>query len=102
MTGEEGSGIFVACALNLSWKESGLVCLVVTTPASEDASLPLSSSGRLKCTRSPILELDRGSLWFTRTPSSLGLEGCSTDGGSEWGGEGCGSIAARLVVELAE
>lgn len=102
LTGEEGSGIFVACPLNLSRKESGLVWLVVTMPPSDDTSLPLSSSGRLKCTRSPILELDRGSLWFTRTPSSLGLGGGSTEGGSGLGGEGCCSIAARLVVELAE
>ena len=102
LTGEEGSGIFADCPLNLSWKESGLVWLVVTMPPSEDASLPLSSSGRLKWTRSPILELDRGSLWFTRTPSSLGLGSCSTEGGSGLGGDGCCSIAARLVVELAE
>ena len=64
-------------------------------------ALILTSSGRLKCTRSPILELDRGSLWFTRTPSSLGLGGCST-GGSGLGGDVCCSIRARLVVELAE
>ena len=99
--GEEGSGIFADCPLNLSRKESGLVWLVVTIPPSEDASLPLSSSGRLKCTRSPILELDRGSLWFTRTPSSLGLGG-SIEGGSGFGGVGCCSVIARLVVELAE
>lgn len=102
MTGEEGSGIFAACPLNLSRKESGLVWLVVTMPLSDDASLLLSSSGRLKCTRSPILELERGSLWFTRTPSSLGLGGCSTEGGSGLGGDGCCSVTARFVVELAE
>ena len=101
LTGEEGSEIFADCPLNLSWKESGLVWWVVTMPPSEDSSLPLSSSGRLKCTRSPILELDRGSLWFTSTPSSLGLGGCSTEG-SGLGGDGCCSIRARLVVELAE
>lgn len=102
LTGEEGSGIFAGCTLNLSRKESGLVWLAVTVPSSGDASLPLSSSGRLKCTRSPILELDRGSLWFTRTPSSLGLGGCSTEGGCGLGGDGCCSIIVRLVMELAE
>lgn len=102
LTGEEGSGTFGPCPLNLSRKESGLVWLLVATPPSGDTLLPLSSSGRLKCTRSPILELDRGSLWFTRTPSSLGLGGCSAEGGCGLGGDGCCSVTARLVVELAE
>lgn len=99
--GEEGSGILAPCPLDLSRKESGLGWLVAAVRPSEDASLRLSSSGRLKCTRSPVLELDRGSLWFTRTPSSLGFEGCSTEG-SGLGGDGCCSVTARLLVELAE
>lgn len=100
--GEEGSRILDPCPLSLSGKELGLAWLAVALPPSEEALLSLSSSGRLKCTRSPILELDRGSLWFTSTPSSLGLGVCSIEGGSGLGGDGCRSVAARLVVELAE
>lgn len=73
LDGDVGSGIFIGCPFIFSGKWLGLVWFVAPSPSSEDDSLPFSSSGSLKWTRSPALELDLGSLWFTRTPSSLGL-----------------------------
>lgn len=73
LDGDVGSGIFIGCPFIFSGKWLGLIWFVVPGPSSADDSLPFSSSGSLKWTRSPTLELDLGSLWFTRTPSSLGL-----------------------------
>lgn len=73
LDGDVGSGIFIGCPFIFSGKWLGLFWFEAPGPSSEDDSLPFSSSGSLKWTRSPALELDLGSLWFTRTPSSLGL-----------------------------
>lgn len=69
-------------------------------PPSEDSSLPLSSSGRLKCTPRPR-SLSWTGLIVVLGPSSLGLEVVPQEG-SGLGGDVCCSIRARLVVELAE
>lgn len=73
LDGDVGSATFIGCPFIFSGKWLGLIWFVAPGPSSEDDSLPFSSSGSLKWTRSPALELDLGSLWFTRTPSSLGL-----------------------------